>query len=409
MKKIALIHANLVDTISKDVREDSWIRIEDGVIRSLGQGSFSAEDDEEVIDCSGLTVMPGLIDAHAHMGIVRLGSELPKIPRAVYAALVFKEMKDTLEAGFTTVRDAGFTDASFKYAVEQGLVPGPRMLVSNGALSITGGHSDRRDREDSRPQMMTDGLYWPGMIADGVAEVRRATREVLRRGADQVKIMAAGGVEGSGQDDVEDDQYSAEEIAAIVGEARSRNTYVMAHCNSPRSILNSARNGVLSIEHGNFLNEEAADYLAEHDIPMVPTIMNYQRLASHARDHLPAKQVAKVDRVVASASNALKIAHDRGVRIGLGTDAIAGNQPFKGVELEIQATVQGTMGAIVAATKTNAEILRLDTKIGRIATGYQADLLILDGDPIADIALFQDRSRILVVMKGGEIAVDRRI
>jgi imidazolonepropionase-like amidohydrolase len=406
--KTIFVHANLLDTELETVRSDAWVRVDENLITEVGDGAFNTGDDERVIDCQGGTLMPGLIDAHAHMGIIDVPLEIERMPRAVFAARVFAEMRDTLESGFTTIRDAGFTDASFKYAVEAGLAVGPRMLVSNGALSVTGGHADNRHREDHRAQRPTDGLYWPGLIADGVAEVRKAAREVLRCGADQIKIMAAGGTVGSLQDDPLDDQFSGEEIAAAVYEAACRRTYVLAHCNSASSILNCARNGVRSIEHGNFLNEEAATYMAQNGVALVPTIMNYRRLGTQMRDRLHPTEAAKVDRVVTASSEALKIAHEHGVRIGMGSDAISKNQPFKAVELEVQAEVQGAMGAIVSATSVNAEILRLADKIGQIAPGFEADMLLVDGDPLEDISVLQDRKKLSIVMKGGQVVADRR-
>jgi imidazolonepropionase-like amidohydrolase len=402
-----LINARILDTHREVVEENGWVRTKDDNIVQVGSGNAVRQSDDEVIDCAGATLIPGLIDAHAHMGLPELPHLVESLPTAVYAARVFEVMKSALECGFTTVRDAGFTDASFKRAQELGMVPGPRMLVSNGALSVTGGHSDMRMHHEFRPQGLGNGLYWPGVVVDGVSQVRWGAREVLRRGADQIKIMAGGGC-ASHQDYIDDVHFSAEEIAAAVWEARGRQTYVLAHCYTPESIINAVDNGVRSIEHGNLLDEESAQRIVEKSAYYVPTLLVYERLSSHARDRLSADQLSKVEYVLKHGYDAIKIAMDAGVYIGFGTDASSPPaHEARMLGFELHARVQGAMGTLVSATKVNAELMGLGHRLGKIDVGYAADLVLINGNVEENIGLLQDPKNILLVIGDGRVAVDR--
>lgn len=403
-----IVNASLVDTDHGDVVERAWLRIrEDGVIADVGSEAPPSSTGEGIVDAEGRFVMPGLIDAHTHMGCPVSPHDVPLLPRAVYAAKVFDEMKATLLAGFTSIRDAGFTDVSFKQAAEQGLVEAPRMTVSNGPLSITGGHSDMRSRIDRKPQEPTDGLYWPGVLVDGVEEVRRGAREVLRSGADHLKIMAGGGCVST-QDDVTDTQFSLEEIRAAVWEAQCRHKYVLAHCYTPEAILNAAEAGVRTVEHGNLLNEAAAEAMASRGMFLVPTMTIYETHISHGQDALSAEQLDKVQRVLASAYDALAVAVDLGVEIGSGSDACSPpSQARKALELEFQARVQGAAGALRSATVVNAEIMeRAD--LGRLDAGCRADLLMVEVNPLEDIASLQRKENIAMIMLDGAVMLDNR-
>ncbi|WP_336203883.1 metal-dependent hydrolase family protein [Nonomuraea sp. LPB2021202275-12-8] len=402
-----LIHATLIDGTGRDPVPDSWIRVEDGRIVAVGSGDATCGD-AGVLDCADRTVMPGMIDAHAHLGAVDYLDKLLDGPRALYAAAVFREMESTLRHGFTTVRDAGYTDSGFRLAAESGMAPGPRMLVSNGPLSQTGGHSDFRRRHEREPVVMFDGLVWTGVVADGVEQVRWAAREVLRAGADQVKVMASGGCASHG-DDVTDTQFTREELAAIVYEARARGKHVIAHAYNPGSIANAVEAGVRSIEHGNLLDEAAAKLMADKGTYLVPTIATFQLLSKDgiAMGMTP-HQVEQIDTVLDSAFTSLRIAMDAGVRIGSGSDALGRHQPRKALELELQARVMGPLGAVRAATAVNAQIIGRGDDLGTIAEGYLADLLILDGSPADDITVLQNEDAIHAVLQSGRLTVDRR-
>lgn len=400
-----LLHATLIDGTGADPVEHAWVQIEGDTIVATGTGNPTSSVGR-VIDCGGRTVMPGLIDCHTHLAAGDYLNQVHLLSKPVLAARAFNAIRDTVESGFTTVRDAGFTDYGFKHAVSSGLMPGPRMLLATGPISQTGGHSDFRTAEEDVLRR-TDGLYHPGVVADGVDGVRRAAREVLRRGADQVKVMASGGCT-SPTDDVDHPQFTDDELAAIVYEATVRDTYVMAHAYTPNSIQRCIRSGVRSIEHGNGVDEETAGLMAKAGTYAVPTIATYEMLAADGADGgMPADQIVQVKKVLASAYDALELLRDAGVHIASGSDVLGPHQGLKAYELELKARVLGPMGALVAATKTSSELLGLDHLIGTVQPGKLADLLIFDGNPIDDIKALQDRSRMHVVMSSGDIVIDR--
>lgn len=407
MTATVLTHASLIDGTGREPVPDAWVRIEDGLVTAVGTGPVTCGD-AEVVDCAGRTVMPGLIDAHAHMGAVDYLDRLLEGSRAQYAAAVFREIESTLRSGFTTIRDAGYTDAGFRLAVADGTVPGPRLLVSNGPLSQTGGHSDLRRGHQREPAVMFDGLVWTGVVADGVDQVRRAAREVLRAGADQVKVMASGGCASHG-DDVTDTQFSREELAAIVYEAGARGRPVIAHAYNPGSIANAVQAGVRSIEHGNLLDEASARLMAERGTFLVPTIATFRLLSEDGLAMgMTREQVDQVHTVLDHAYTSLEIATAAGVRIGSGSDVLGRHQPHKALELALQAKVTGPLEALRSATSVNARLIGRGDDLGTVAEGYVADLLIVDGSPAEDIAVLQDGTAVHAVLQSGRVTVDRR-
>ena len=358
-----------------------------------------------VIDCQGKTLMPGLIDAHVHVGAV--DADITNQQRTNFPSVLVlktaKVMAETLDQGFTTVRDAGGADSGYRQAVAEGLIPGPRMNVCGKCLSQTGGHADGRLSNESHPPSGMD-VGVASVVCDGVDAVRLAARDQIRRHVDHIKIMAGGGAM-SPTDEVDTAQYSLEEIKAIVFEAENAGIYVSAHCYSPRSIRQAAQSGVRTIEHGNMLDEESARIMKETGAILVPTIVTYEMLSKLGPDYgVPADNIRKINQVRETALEALSIALKAGVIIGSGSDLLGPMQIYKAGELELQAKVMGPMGAIVAATKTNAEILRWEEDLGTLEAGKLADLLVVDGDPLADITVLQQyRDKIGLIMQGGRV------
>ena len=401
--------ATLLDCTGRDPQPNTRLVVENGRIQGIhSSNSGRRPQDARVIDCQGRVLMPGLLDAHVHLAMTDLDSQAEAaLPPAVIALRIAREIEATLEAGFTTVRDAGGLDWGFKEAVRLGLIRGPRIFISGAFISQTGGHGDHRARTSRVTFPTVPGLTSESILADGPAEVLRAAREVLRRGADQVKVMASGGA-ASPSDELDHVQYSVEELAAAVQAADGVGTYVLAHAYGPQAIQNCLEAGVRSIEHANFLDEETADQmLAADDAFLVPTIITYELLATReAGEGWTPDMVRKIRQGLTGAYDALGLAFEKGLRIASGSDVLAEMQGEKGKEIACQARVMGAMNAIIAATRTNAQLMRIEKEVGTLEAGKRADLILLDSDPLADPALLADRDRIRLVVKDGVIVKD---
>jgi imidazolonepropionase-like amidohydrolase len=360
-----------------------------------------------VVDLGGRIVMPGLIDCHVHVcadGMVPYPTLFPSLVAARAARL----LQDTLLRGFTTIRDMGGADAGLRQAVEQGLFPGPRMFVSGRPLSQTGGHGDMRNPADGCPACALRAEANMMVVADGVDAVRRAVREEIRRGVDQIKIMASGGI-SSPADPVDYDQYSTEEIVAAVDEARRARKYVAAHAYMPSAIARAVECGVRTIEHGNFLDEDAARAMAERDAILVPTLVVYRRVVQHAAEvGISAFHLAKAKEVLATGTRSLEIARRAGVRMALGTDLFRAPKQYQAEELLIRAEALPAAEVLRSATLVGAEVVGMAGRLGLVAPGHLADLLVVEGDPLEDLGVLQDQgARIAMILKGGVAAKDR--
>lgn len=402
---LALTGATLIDGTGRDPMEDSVVVAEGSSILEVGKrDQIRIPAGAEVIDVRGKTVMPGMIDCHVHISITTMDVERRLMtPRTVEIFQAAEMMRRTLHAGFTTVRDAGtLKDVGFRQAVEMGLVEGPRVVVA-GALVPTGGHFD---------------VYYPrgvelpffgGERCDGVPEVRKAARRVLRQGVDCIKICTTGGSVYPG-DSREYTEWTVKEVQAIVQEASARGRAVMAHAGNAEGIRNALLGGVWSVEHGSPLEEETIQMFLERGTYLVPTLLPAQVLYEKG-EGIPHGGVSHLQmemRRQAGAEN-FKRAVDAGVKIAVGTDALGEDtHGINARELELMASYGfSPMEAIVAATKTASEVCRLDSRIGTLEPGKLADLLVVDGDPLDDISILQDKSRLSLIMKEGSVYVDR--
>ncbi|HYM49292.1 MAG TPA: amidohydrolase family protein [Candidatus Limnocylindrales bacterium] len=399
-------HATLIDGLGRDPQPRMRVTVEGHRIQRIARDdSGPLPRDAQVIDCQGRTLMPGLLDAHVHLAIVELDElAAAALPPAVLAARITREIAATLDAGFTTVRDAGGLDFGFKEAIRLGLIRGPRIFVSGPFISQTGGHGDARPRGWRGPMPSIPGISPESILADGAEQVRWAAREALRRGADQIKLHASGGA-ASETDELTHTQFSIEELAAAVDVARSVDTYVLTHAYAPRAIQNSVKAGVRSIEHANLLDEETADaMLAANDVYMVPTIITYELLArEEVGPGWSAVNSRKIKQGLEGAYNALGLAYEKGLRIASGSDVLAHMQPHKGREIACQARVMGAMGAITAATRVNAQLMRIEDEVGTVEAGKQADLIVVDGDPLQHPEVLGDPGHVRVVALAGEV------
>ncbi len=408
MASILFEHAQVLDCTGRDPQREMAVRVEEGRIARIGRSGTLDGGADRTVDCAGRTLMPGLIDAHVHLAMVEFSvAAAAREPAAVYAMRVAREIEATLDAGFTTVRDAGGLDWGYKEAASRGLIRAPRLVISNAWISQTGGHGDFRRRNDTRDPQYDPGVFSPSLVVDGPERVRWAAREVLRRGADQVKVMANGGAI-SPTDELGATQFSVPELRAAVEEAKATGKYVMAHTYTPEGMRNCIEAGVRTLEHGNLLDEATAALMAESGTYLVPTIAVYEMIAADGRERgVPENSVRKIEEALAGAYGSVEIARDAGVKIGSGSDLLGAHQPFKARELQFKSKALGAMGALVASTATNAEILGMAEQAGTVEEGKLADLLLVDGDPLSDLAVLEDRSRIHMVLLGGEVVVER--
>jgi imidazolonepropionase-like amidohydrolase len=401
-----LTNALLVDCTGGEPRERASVVVEGDRISEVRFGDgVPAAGHDAVIDCAGMTLMPGLTDAHVHIGAVDVNilDQHREHPSNLVALMMAGILEDTIHRGFTTVRDAGGTDWSFKAAVERGIVEGPRLLVSDRPLSQTGGHGDwRRATETQPPEIFCPTAGMRSVVCDGADAVRQAAREQLRLGADQIKVMASGGAM-SPADELAATQYTLDELRAAVEEAEAAGTYVMAHAYNDRSVRNCLESGVRSIEHGNLIDEETARLIARSGAYLVPTLVTYEALSDEGKDYgVPEPVIRKIDEARALGIQALRHAYEAGVRIASGSDLLGPLQDRKARELEIKTEVMSPMESLVSATKTNAELFGLEKDLGTIEQGKLADLLVLDGNPLEDIALLQDKNNLKLIMKAGK-------
>ena len=286
---------------------------------------------------------------------------------------------------------------------------GPRLFVSGRALSQTGGHGDGRPRSDFMPgdSPCPCCVVALARVADGVDEVRRAVRQELQMGADQIKIMASGGV-ASPTDPVGAWGYSEDEIRAIVAEARARQTYVLAHAYTAEAISRAVRCGVRTIEHGNLVDAEAARLMAGQGAYVVPTLITYEAPGQRRRGPgLPADSVAKVAQVRNAGLHSLEIYRDAGVPMGFGTDLLGPSHRLQSEEFRLRAEVLGAPAVIASATQVGARVLGMEGKLGVIAPGACADMLVVDGNPLRDVScLLGQGEHIPLVMQNGKVQFD---
>jgi imidazolonepropionase-like amidohydrolase len=395
-QKTVIHAAHLLDVKTGKTLDNVNVIIEGGKIAAITQGAPPAGS--KVINLPGATLLPGLIDAHTHLtfdpnfGYQELGISIPK-----EALIGAKNARITLQAGFTTVRNVGargYTDVALRDAINEGMVPGPRMLVSGPALSITGGHCDVN-------LLPFEFHHSAEGVADGIAAVQHKVRENIKYGADVIKVCATGGVLSKG-DDPQASQYTLEEMKAIVADAHRLGRKVAAHAHGAQGIAWAAEAGVDSVEHGSYIDDNAIRIMKEHGTYLVPT----QYLADWMKENavkigLPAMYAEKMKTVTAAMRQNIKKAIQAGVKIALGTDAAVYPHGLNAHEFAVYTKLGLTpLQSIQTGTVNAADLLGWSDRVGSLETGKFADIVAVEGDPLKDITLLQHPT---FVMKGGVV------
>ena len=358
----------------------SDVVIEDERIVDVGTGL----DADEAVDCSGKTILPGLFDAHVHLALTHINVwQILQTPFSYRFYEAMHNMAATVRAGITTVRDAGGADLGMKEAVENGLVLGPRMHIALSMLSQTGGHGDGWLPSGSRADFLPAYPGMPSSIVDGPDEMRRKVREMVRAGADVIKVATSGGVL-SPRDKPTHAHFSLEELEMLVAEASAAGIWVMAHAQATDGIKNAIRAGIRSIDHGIYLDDEAIGMMLERGTFLVPTLIAPTGVskAVAAGAQIPEASIRKAEEVVGAHRDSFRRAVAAGVKVAMGTDS--GVTPHGENLEELTLMVEGGMTpeqALTATTRTAAELMGLDADLGTIEPGKVADLVVAAGDP----------------------------
>ena len=402
MTDIIFKNLKLLDPESGTLQSEQQVRVSGNTIAEVSP-SVDHSPNAEIIDLGDRTLMPGLIDCHNHISREILAGPPSMLP-SLSAARTSSVLRDMLMRGFTTLRDAAGADLGHKEAVEKGYFIGPRLFVAGKSISQTGGHGDHRVRADqSEPCACVHLGPGIGRVADGISEVRKAVRDEIRLGADQIKMMASGGI-ASASDPIHQLQYSMAEMEAIVDEAARSNTYVMAHAYPDAAIRRCVEAGVRTIEHGNMLGPETARLMADRGAYLVPTLVAFRCIQRYGPETgYSEEQMEKNEKVLAAGTQALLVAKEAGVKVAFGTD-IAFWHEHQCEEFLIRGEVLEPAEIIRSATIIGAEVLRMEGRLGVVKPDAFADLIVVDGNPLDDLGLFQDQgAHIPIIMANGKL------
>lgn len=413
MSSILIRNGTLIDGTGKAPLADAAVLVKDNMIQQAGHINSIRQPDTQVteIDAGGGYILPGMIDTHVHVMLegVNIARDMVT-PFSMRFYNSVKYLKNTIDAGITSVRDAGGADAGTKQAVESGVIVGPRLQISISVLTVTGGHGDGWMRSGMEYDLFMPYPGFPSSRVDGVEDCRRKVREVLRAGADVIKICSTGGVL-SPTDHPEFVQFSPEELEVIVREASYRNgVKVMSHAQGAEGVKNAVRAGIHSIEHGIFLDDEAIELMLKHGTYLVPTLLApLAVLEAGEQGGMPEYGVRKAREVVEIHSESISRAHKAGVRIAMGTDAGVMPHGTNLRELGLMVNVgMSSMETIVATTKKAAECLGWEDRVGTVEAGKLADIILIKTNPLQDIRSLEKVDNIALVMKDGKVVKDIR-
>ena len=398
---------SLIDGLTPEPLSKRSVVVEGDTIVDVGAKAPFRKEDAEVFDLEGMTLLPGLIDAHAHLGLTHHFSaeaDTGLFSAAELAAWTFENCSLCLDAGFTTVRDMCGVDGGLVRAIDSGAVRGPRVFPSAAAIVQTGGHGHL-----SGPfchhnySLAIPGLVQMVALCDGADEVRKQARVNFRRGATQLKVFISGGVVST-TDRLEDTQLTVEELAAAVHEARARETYVSGHAHNVRAIRNGLAAGLECFEHGTMLDEATAHAMAKAGAALDPTLAVCHLMAKDWKQMGLSEEIAaRVAGCEEAMTESVKMADAAGVLLGSGSDLLGRRQNRRGLELTLKARILSPMRAIQSATVGNARIMRQEQRLGSISAGKLADLIVINGDPLSEPELFDDPARVVLVIKNGSV------
>lgn len=412
MAFVLVKNGTLIDCTGAKPVANGAVLIEDKKIVSVGalESLEIPKDDITVLDAAGGTILPGLIDSHVH--IMSQDHSLEKMLSEPFSYRFYQApiyMKRTIDAGITTVRDAGGADLGTKKAIDDGLIVGPRLKISVNALSITGGHGDGWMPSGIDTNLFESYPGFPPSRCDGVEEVRKRTRELLRAGAEVIKICSTGGVM-SPTDKPEYTQFSPEELRVIVQEAQYHgNVKVMSHAQGTEGIKQALLAGIHSIEHGIYLDDEVIELMLKKGTFLVPTLLAPVSIIENPELEKILLEVViqKARQVAAIHKESIAKAYQAGVKIAMGTDAGVMPHGMNLRELGLLCDIGMTpMEALLATTKVAAECLEWQEKIGTLEPGKLGDVVVVKGDPLKNIRLVEDQTNIQVVIKEGKILKD---
>jgi imidazolonepropionase-like amidohydrolase len=406
MSNVLFINAHLVLDGLTELTRSCNVLVRDNCIQSVSTAPIDCRD-ARVIDVGGRTLMPGLIDAHAHITGLSLSPKNITYSASDITAAAVNYLRQSLLDGFTTIREAGGADYSIARLLAQEGIASPRLFYSGRALTQTGGGADfRTPYEVTDPCGHVSPFSVMSVIADGVDEVRKAAREELRRGASQIKLFASGGVVFPSEGHATQYEYSEAELSAAVEEAAARSTYVMAHVYTDAGIRRCLEAGVRSIEHANFAREETVAMMAEAGAFYDPTFISLaQRVETASEMQLPPSIVSNLERTIASGRQVYGWAMKHKVPIAFGTD-LWGLEARESQlrEFAMRMELDSAAEIIRSATATNAALLMQKDKLGSIAPGAYADLLVVEGDPLTDLQVMLDpKNNLKLIMKDGVI------
>ncbi|KAF1021077.1 MAG: hypothetical protein GAK30_02101 [Paracidovorax wautersii] len=398
----------MLEPTQDDLLDGHELLVEGNTIREVSDKPIASAS-ATVIDCGGRTLMPGLIDSHVHVFLSEVSiPSLEKVPLTLMTARGAKLMRDMLARGFTTVRDTGGADWGIKQAVAEGSLPGPRLFIAGRPVGPTGGHSDPRRRTDSGAYGLAchccNAMRFTMNVADGISEIRRAVREEMRQGADHIKLMMSGGV-ASPFDPLDSLQLSPEEVKVAVEEAQAFGRYVTAHAYTPQAITRAAECGVRGIEHGNLIDDAAAALMARKGMILTANLVAYYAMKERAAQFgMSAGMLAKNELVIEGGLRSLEICKRAGVPVAYGSDLLGPLQEEQSREFLLRREVLSPLEIIRSATLIGAQVLRMEGRLGTLQPGALADLLLVDGNPLQDLGLFQDQGAHLpLIVQDGRI------